>query len=376
MTNKTPHRPYRLDALMRLARMRKFGNIHTKIDPVTGLQAIIAVHNTDLGPAIGGCRLYPYDSMGEALKDVLDLSYGMTIKAAISDLAHGGAKAVIIEPKHPYDRTAIFESFGDFVHQLNGIYITSCDIGTSNDEMNIIAKRTPYVIGATENQAVHSYPSPHTALGVYQGIRAAVKHRYQKDSLNDIHVSIQGVGNVGYHLCKLLHNDGARLTVCDTNSDNTDKVKTEFGATVVDIHSIYAVDADIFSPCARGGVITFDTMNQLTVDIIAGSANSQLAHQKYAALLKQRNILYAPDFLINSGGLINAAYVYDFQDVQMSVDHINELYTKLLNIFQRSEKTGEDTLSIANKMALDTLTKAREESIDPILKTLETIAAD
>ena len=376
MTNKTPHRPYRLDALMRLARMRKFGNIHTKIDPVTGLQAIIAVHNTDLGPAIGGCRLYPYDSMGEALKDVLDLSYGMTIKAAISDLAHGGAKAVIIEPKHPYDRTAIFESFGDFVHQLNGIYITSCDIGTSNDEMNIIAKRTPYVIGATENQAVRSYPSPHTALGVYQGIRAAVKHRYQKDSLNDIHVSIQGVGNVGYHLCKLLHNDGARLTVCDTNSDHTDKVKTEFGATVVDIHSIYAVDADIFSPCARGGVITFDTMNQLTVDIIAGSANSQLAHQKYAALLKQRNILYAPDFLINSGGLINAAYVYDFQDVQMSVDHINELYTKLLNIFQRSEKTGEDTLSIANKMALDTLTKAREETIDPILKTLETIAAD
>ena len=376
MTNKTPHRPYRLDALMRLARMRKFGNIHTKIDPVTGLQAIIAVHNTDLGPAIGGCRLYPYGSMGEALKDVLDLSYGMTIKAAISDLAHGGAKAVIIEPKHPYDRTAIFESFGDFVHQLNGIYITSCDIGTSNDEMNIIAKRTPYVIGATENQAVRSYPSPHTALGVYQGIRAAVKHRYQKDSLNDIHVSIQGVGNVGYHLCKLLHNDGARLTVCDTNSDHTDKVKTEFGATVVDIHSIYAVDADIFSPCARGGVITFDTMNQLTVDIIAGSANSQLAHQKYAALLKQRNILYAPDFLINSGGLINAAYVYDFQDVQMSVDHINELYTKLLNIFQRSEKTGEDTLSIANKMALDTLTKAREETIDPILKTLETIAAD
>ena len=242
--------------------------------------------------------------------------------------------------------------------------------------MNIIAMRTPYVIGATENQAVRSYPSPHTALGVYQGIRAAVKHRYQKDSLNHIHVSIQGVGHVGYHLCKLLHNDGARLTICDTNSDNTDKVKTEFGATVVDINSIYAVDADIFSPCARGGVITFDTMNQLTVDIIAGSANSQLAHQKYAALLKQRNILYAPDFLINSGGLINAAYVYDFQDVQMSVDHINELYTKLLNIFQRSEKTGEDTLSIANNMALDTLTKAREESIDPILKTLETIAAD
>lgn len=351
----TSRQHYRHDALMRYARMLGFGEIHTKIDRDSGLHAIIAIHSTQLGPAIGGTRYYPYISADLALKDVLRLSYMMTLKAAVSDLPHGGAKAVIIKPKVVKDTEALFRAYGDFVHSLNGCYITAEDVGTTTELMNTIATRTPHVIGAKEPGRVHCQPSPHTAMGVFRGMQAAVQFKLNRDSLKGVHVAIQGVGAVGRALIELLTEAGARVSITDPKADALTHCVKTYGATAVALDDIYDVDCDIFAPCALGGTINANTIKRISAPIIAGSANNQLAHHKYAALLNEHDVLYAPDFVINSGGLINAAMVHDYQDIAMGDAQIDKLYNTLLTMFERAKKEKQPTTYIAEKMALEKL---------------------
>ena len=361
-TFKSPKKSYQLDSIMRYAKMLRCHDIHTKIDLKSGLHAIVAVHNIDLGPAIGGCRFYHYDSVGNAYKDVLRLSYMMTLKAAISDLAHGGAKAVILAPKELDDRATLFRHFGDFVHELNGRYITACDVGTNTEDMDIIAQRTPYVIGAAGKHDFHTDPAPHTAKGVYLGIKAAVQFKLQRDTLEGVTVALQGAGNVAYHLAKQLVKDGALITACDPNTTALNRLVDEFGIASVAPDAIYDVTSDVFCPCALGSVINNQTLERIQTSIVAGSANNQLAHRKHALLLKQKNILYVPDFIINSGGLINAAMIYDFQNPAMADDKIDSLYDTLLHLFELSSQSPHSILHIAEKQAQAKLAKARTDN--------------
>ncbi len=342
-------------ALMRYARLLGFGEIHTKTDPITGLRAIIAIHSTRLGPAIGGCRLKVYRNLDSALKDVMRLAYMMTLKAAISDLPHGGAKAVIIQPKKMDDREAIFRSFGDFVHEMNGRYITAMDFGTHTSDMDVIAERTPYVIGAAGTHAGHGDPGPHTALGVFFGIQAAVKFKLGRDDLDGVHVAIQGMGHVGYTLAKMLHEQGVNLTVTDPKQEIVQQCQDEFNASAVGLDEIYSVKCDVFAPCALGSVINKDTIEKINAPIIAGSANNQLAHHKYGKLLFDRDILYVPDFIINSGGLISAAMIYDYNDEAMAIEKINAMHGILLDLFERSKRESRPTTDVARSIALEKL---------------------
>ncbi|MBV53502.1 MAG: leucine dehydrogenase [Coxiellaceae bacterium] len=360
---------YRYGALMRYANLLGFGQIHTKVCPDTGLHAIIAIHNVDLGPAIGGCRCFTYGSNTSAIKDVLRLAYMMTLKAAISGLPHGGAKAVIIKPKHIDNHRDFFHSFGDFVHQMNGRYITACDVGTSPEEMNIIADRTPYVIGATSLSDCQSNPAQHTALGVLRGMQAAVKHHLKRDNLDGIRVSIQGLGNVGLELAQMLHQRGAVITACDPNQEKLAGAIQQLGITTVGLDEIYDLPSDIFAPCALGGTINLKTISRLNTSIIAGSANNQLSHQKYMNLIEEKNILYAPDFLINAGGLINAAMVYSYQDPERATEQINKLYDVSLELFERATKTQQSTIKVAEEMVRERLQSAKTANRPTLLTT-------
>ena len=220
---------------------------------------------------------------------------------------------------------------------------------------------------------VASDPSLHTALGVLQGIRASVKYKLQRDHLKGLVINVQGVGNVGHHLCALLHHEGAILRVCDTHQDHVQKAVEQFKAQPVAIDEIYGLDGDVFAPCAMGGVLNYDTINQLKVSIVAGSANSQLAHRKYASMLNDKNILYAPDFVINSGGLINAAYVYDYQNAEIAAKHIDALYDHLIKIFEQAEQQNKTTLAIAFATTQQHLELAKRNKIATVKDVLETV---
>lgn len=346
---------YNYDALMRYARRLGFGDIYTKIDDDSGLQAIIAVHSTKKGPAIGGCRFYPYQSMGHALKDVLRLSYMMTLKAAVVGLPHGGAKSVIMQPKVIKDRTQLFRSFGDFAHELNGNYIIAMDVGTTTGDMDIIAERTPHVIGAAGTDPIQCDPSPYTALGVFKGIQAAVKLKWDRDDLDGLHVVMQGAGKVAYELARLLHQRNVQLTVTDYHMPATVKFEKEFGATVVALEEIYDVAGDIFSPCAIGGTINMNSLSRLKTPIIAGSANNQLAHRAYAQLAKDNGFLYVPDYVINSGGLIQAASVHDYHDLSIANRLIESLYDRILSLLERSVRLNKSTVEVADLIAKEQL---------------------
>jgi leucine dehydrogenase len=341
--------------LMRYARMLKFGDIHTKIDPKTGLHAIIAIHNTKLGAPIGGCRFYSYAAPELALKDALRLSYGMTLKAAACGLPHGGAKAVIIKPKHDFDRKALFRSFGDFIQELNGRYITAVDVGTTLEDMTTIFERTSYVIGATGPGRIDEDPSPSTAKTVFRSIQAAVKFKLNRDNCKGIRVAIQGVGHVGYHLAKNLVEDGAIVTISDINQEAVAKYAKELGVASVAPDQIEKIDCDVFSPCAMGGTITLDFIHLIKAKIIAGAANNQLAHHNNAHVMQERGIIYLPDFLINSGGLINAAMTYTYQDLSKVNEKVDEVYHLVMTMLERSATSGKTTNAVAEAMAFERL---------------------
>jgi leucine dehydrogenase len=350
-----PHVHYTVaDSLMRYAEFLGYGEIHTKIDEATGLKAIVAINNLKRGPAIGGCRMFAYQTIDKALEDALRLGYMMSYKAAINNLAHGGAKAVLIKPKVIKDREAYFEKFGEFVNDLGGRYITAVDSGTCTADMDIILRRTPYVTCTTKS-GTDSDPSPLTALGVRRGIEAAVKFKMGRDSLEGIHVAIQGAGHVGYCLAKELKERGARLTIADINLKPLQRCIDEFGANICHPEEIYSIEADVFAPCALGAVLNLDTIKRLKSSIVAGSANNQLAHHHYGALLHERGILYAPDFLINAGGLIHVAVIYDHGDIKRSLEQINHIYHTVYDIFERSVHENRATNEIAEKIARDRL---------------------
>lgn len=342
------------DDLLEFAEHLGFGDLSIKVDRETGLKAIVAVHSTKLGPAIGGTRFIPYPSTDAAIRDALKLANMMSYKAAICNLPHGGGKSVILRPPHITDRTLLFQKFGELVEQVGGRYIAAMDSGTKTSDMDAIAKSTQFVTCTTDSFG-DGDPSPHTALGVLRGIEATVQFRNGSDSLEGLHVAIQGVGHVGYFLAKLLHEKGARLTVCDIKDAHTQRCVDEFQAQVVAVDAIYQVPCDIFSPCALGGVINHQTIEQLQCNMIVGSANNQLARMELDHVLQNKGITYAPDFLVNAGGLIHVASIYDYNDEQKAHEQILGLYDETLNLFQRAEREQLPTNQIAIHIAEERL---------------------
>lgn len=350
-----PHVKYTVcDSLMRYAEFLGYGELHAKIDEKTGMKAFVAIHNLNRGPAIGGCRMVVYQNVDSAVEDALRLGYMMSYKAAINNLPHGGAKAVIIKPKVIKDREALFEKFGDFVNSLGGRYITAVDSGTGTADMDVVERRTPYVTCSTRSGS-DGDPSPLTALGVRRAIEAAAKFKLGRGNIEGLHVAIQGAGHVGYYLAKELKALGARITISDINLKAIQRCVDEFGAEVCHPDQIYDIDADVFAPCALGAVLNRDTIIRLKTPIVAGSANNQLAHSLYGTLMHDRGILYAPDFLINAGGLIHVAVLYDHGNLKQSTEQINNIYHTVYDIFERAKHENCATNKIAEHIAQERL---------------------
>jgi leucine dehydrogenase len=334
------------------AQDRGFGDLHFKVDPVTKMHAIVAIHSTKLGPALGGCRFIEYPDTFSALYDAMRLARGMSYKAALVNLPLGGGKAVIIKPKGNFDRAGYFKQFGKFVDDLGGRYITAVDSGTSLDDMDIIGQQTKHIASLSEH---NGEPSPFTALGVLKGIQAAVYFKLGKSSMEGLHVAIQGLGKVGYHLAEYLHDLGAKLTVADINPAATQKAVNELGATHVSVDEIHKVPCDVFAPCALGAVINDITINQLQTSIVAGAANNQLARAYHGLQLHEKGILYATDYVINAGGLIYAASRYYKTPESEVRDQVVNIYDSLLNIYERSAKDNVPCSEIADTIAQEKL---------------------
>ena len=328
-----------------------FGDLHIKVDSKTGMKAIIAIHSTKLGPALGGCRFLEYSDTESAIQDAMRLAMGMSAKAALANLPLGGGKAVIIKPPTPYDRETYLREFGTFVNSLGGRYITALDSGTQLEDMDIVAQHTPYVA----SRSSHGDPSPSTANGVFRGIEVAVKFKLNKPNVHGLHVAIQGLGHVGYRLAEHLHNAGARLTVADVNPILVERAVQAFNATPVGIADIHTIACDVFAPCALGGVINDDTITQLQTPILAGAANNQLSHTYHGQQLHDKGILYATDYVINSGGLIFANGQYSKTpeaEMQRQIDGIGH---RLIEIFQRSANENQPTSTISDAIARELL---------------------
>ena len=326
-------------------------------DPDLGYRGIIAIHDTTLGPALGGTRYWNYKNDRAAVIDALRLARGMTYKAAVTGLNLGGGKSVIWGDNRVADREMIFRAHGRAVDSLHGRYITAEDVGTSLDDMEYISMETEYVVGRLGRSGD---PSPITAYGVYRGIKACAAIQYGDDSLAGRHVAVQGLGHVGYYVCKDLAGEGAKLTVTDIDQECVVRVTEEFGATAVAPDDIYAVDADILAPCAMGAVINDDTIDVLSVDIVAGAANNQLGRGSiHGPALHQRGILYAPDYVINAGGLINVYGELNDWTADRSKWKAGEIYGTLLRIFERAKADGIPPHLAANKVAETRIQEAR-----------------
>lgn len=339
------------DILFRYAQMLGLEEFHVKLDKATGLKAIIAVHNTKRGPALGGCRMVPYKATAKAIEDAFRLAYMMSMKAAVCNLPHGGAKAVLIKPKVIPDREAYFKKFAEFVNELDGKYITAVDSGTEPADMDIISRYTQYVTCTTKD----GDPAPYTAQGVFRGIEAAVEFKMGRKDLEGLTVAIQGVGHVGYALAGLLREKGAKLIVSDINNIALERCASEFNAELCSPEEIFDLKADIFAPCALGSVLNLNTIKRLKAKIVAGSANNQLAHSQYSLAMHERGILYAPDYVINAGGLIQASALYVHGDINKAHEQINNIYLTLLEIFERAKMEGKPTTDITKQLALERL---------------------
>lgn len=339
-----------------------YGEVHLKRDQASGLLAIVAIHDTTLGPALGGCRFIHYDTEEAALIDALRLARGMTYKAALAGLPHGGGKSVIIRPRIRFQRTALFSAFGRFVHDLRGHYITAEDSGTSIEDMEVVRSQTKWVTGVAPAAGGGGDPSPFTALGVRRGIEACVKFKLGRDDLRDVHVAVQGVGHVGYHLCKELNAQGARITVADIDPLKSERAEREFGADIVALDDIFGVECDVFAPCALGSAINPDTVPRLRCSIVAGAANNQLSTSAMSSDLMQKDILYAPDYAINAGGLINVAQEYQGYDADKSRARTLTIYDTIFEIAERARKAESPTNLIANKMVEERLAAARDKA--------------
>lgn len=323
-------------------------------DAASGYHGIIAIHSTVLGPAVGGTRFWSYASEDEALTDALRLSQGMTYKNALPGLPLGGGKSIIIDNKSA-NRAALLRAHGRFVDTLKGRYITAEDVGTSPADMEIMRLETQYVGGLLDRSGD---PSPVTARGVFRAMQASTKFRWNSDDLSDRTVALQGCGHVGYNLAKLLHKSGAKMIVTDVNSNNVARVVDEFVAKSVAPSEIFDVDADIFAPCALGGVLNDETIPKLKVEVVVGAANNQLLEERHGTMLHERNILYAPDYVANVGGVLNGCIELLGWQADYALSKVDAIYDTILSVFESAQAEGITTNKAANRLAEDRLRRA------------------
>jgi leucine dehydrogenase len=330
-------------------------------DSASGYRGIVAVHSTVLGPALGGTRFWNYASDEEAIVDALRLARGMTYKNAVAGLNLGGGKSVIIGDNKTHDREMIFRAHGRFVESLGGRYITAEDVGTSTADMDYVHMETDYVSGLAGRSGD---PSPVTAHGVFRAIQASAKERWSSDDLTTRVVAVQGCGHVGYYLAKELHEAGAKLVVSDIDVDRVKRVVGEFGARAVPSDDIYGVQADIFAPCALGAIINDKTIPQLKVEIVAGAANNQLLEERHGDDLEKRNVLYAPDYVANAGGVINVYSELAGWTPARSFRKADEIYDTVLRVFAIAKSEG-----IPTYLAADRLAEQRIQAVGSMIRT-------
>ncbi len=336
-----------------------YGEVHFARDPASGMRAIVAIHDTRLGPALGGCRFLSYAQEEDALIDALRLARGMTYKAALAGVPHGGGKSVLLRPAaQVFDRAALFLAFGRFVEALSGRYITAEDSGTGLEDMELIRLETKHVTGVGVSHGGSGDPSPFTALGVRRGIEACAKLKLDRASLEGLHVAVQGVGHVGYQLCKELFACGARISVADVDPLKAERAQREFGAEIVPLDRIFAIECDVLAPCALGSAINDETVPQIKAKIVAGAANNQLHEPRHGDDLNARGILYAPDYAINAGGLINVAQEVVGYDATASRERTLKIFDTIHEIGERSMLSLTPSYRVADLMVEEKLARA------------------
>jgi leucine dehydrogenase len=353
---------------MEIFNMREF-DAHELIvfgdDAATGLRAVIALHSTALGPAAGGCRMWPYATLAEAVSDVLRLSRGMSYKNAIAGLPFGGGKSVIIADPQKQKTPELFEAFGRFVDSLGGRYVTAEDVGTTTADMASVARATRYVagLGRAPGEAGGD-PAPKTALGVHLGIKAAVRFKLGRSDLEGLSVAVQGLGGVGSHLARMLAEEGARLKVADVRAAAVRRVCDELGASAVAVEDVLAEDVDVLAPCALGAVLDAQSIPRLHARIVAGAANNQLAHGQDGQSLLAAGILYAPDYVINAGGIISVSREYRGGATEAQVlEDIGRIPLRLTEIFERARHENRTTNAVADEMARERLGRQRQKMV-------------
>jgi leucine dehydrogenase len=328
-------------------------------DRQSGLKAIIAIHDTTLGPALGGTRMWTYESEEAAVEDALRLARGMTYKNAAAGLNLGGGKTVIMGDPRKDKSEELFRAFGRYIQGLNGRYITAEDVGTTVEDMDIIHEETDFVTGISPAYGSSGNPSPVTAYGVYRGMKAAAKEAFGTDSLEGKVVAIQGVGNVAYSLCRHLYDEGVKLIVTDINKEAVQRAVEEFSATVVEPNEIYGVECDIYAPCALGATINDQTIPQLKARVIAGSANNQLKDPKHGDRIHEMGIVYAPDYVINAGGVINVADEMYGYNSERALKKVETIYTNIEKVLAISKRDHIPTYVAADRMAEERINKIR-----------------
>jgi leucine dehydrogenase len=316
-----------------------------------GLKAIIAIHNTVLGPALGGTRMWPYKTEADALNDVLRLSRGMTYKNAVAGLNIGGGKAVIIGDPATDKSEALFRAFGQVVESLGGRYITAEDVGIDVNDMEYVYRETEFVTGVHQVHGGSGDPSPFTAYGALQGLMATLNRRFGDEEVGKYSYAVQGLGHVGMEYVKLLKERGAKMFVTDINKQLVDKAVSEYGAEAVGLDEIYDVPADVYSPCALGGTVNENTLPRLKAKIICGAANNQLANNAIGDEVVKRGILYAPDYAVNAGGVMNVALELDGYNRERAMRMMRTIYHNLARIFEIAERDGIPTYKAADRLA-------------------------
>lgn len=339
---------------------KAYESVHFFHDAASGLRAIVSIHDTTFGAGLGGTRaLSTYPSEEAALDDVLRLSRAMTYKATLANLPHGGGKAVIMLPKGEFDRPALFRAFGRAVESLGGRYITTEDSGTSPEDMEHIRKETRHVVGLARSRGGSGDPSPFTAFGCLRGIQAVAKFAFGRDDLQGLKVAILGVGHVGYHLARLLKEQGAQIFVADINQAAVHRAQDELGALAVSPEELISLEVDVFSPCALGGIVNDETLPKLRCKAVAGSANNQLREERHGIELARRGIVYAPDYAINAGGLINVAQEVAGYDEAKAREKCGRIYDTIFEILERARAEGSTPEAVADRIVEERLAAAK-----------------
>lgn len=328
-------------------------------DKQSGLKAIIAIHDTTLGPALGGTRMWTYESEEAAIEDALRLARGMTYKRG-GGLNLGGGKTVIIGDPRKDKNEEMFRAFASYIQGLNGRYITAEDVGTTVEDMDIIHDETDFVTGISPAFGSSGNPSPVTAYGVYKGMKAAAKAAFGTDSLEGKTVAVQGVGNVAYNLCRHLHEEGAKLIVTDINKEAVERAVAEFGARAVDPDDIYSQECDIYAPCALGATINDDTIPQLKAKVIAGAANNQLKETRHGDQIHDMGIVYAPDYVINAGGVINVADELYGYNSERALKKVEGIYGNIERVLEISKRDRIPTYLAADRLAEERIERMRQ----------------